>query len=241
MVEHVGPRRDHFLDRAVLAQEIRREHLDGGCRTARADGADDAGKVGGAAVVEIVAIDRGHDDVLEAKLFRRLGHALWLARVERARQAGLDVAEGAGARASVAHQHESGVLLVPALADIGAARLLADRVQTVRPHDRARLLVALGDRGLDPDPVGFFRHRRVRPMRLLRMARSVAGVENDGHGGSATYLRRRRSRRKPHHRCSRGGWVAPESFAYPRAVPSIAANYPAAPQRTTCGGGDTQL
>src|SRR5215475_132601 len=35
-------------------------------------------------------------------------------------------------------------------------------------------------------------------MRLLRMARSAAGVENDGHGSSGAYLRMRDSRRKPH-------------------------------------------
>ena len=37
VVEHVGPGRDHDLQRAVLAQEIGRQHFDGGCR-ARACG-----------------------------------------------------------------------------------------------------------------------------------------------------------------------------------------------------------
>ena len=37
VVEHVGPRRDHDLDRAVLAQEVRRQHLDGGLRGRGAD------------------------------------------------------------------------------------------------------------------------------------------------------------------------------------------------------------
>ena len=75
-------------------------------------------------------------------------------RIERARQAGLDVAEGAGARAGVAHDHEGGVLLVPALADVGAAGLLADGVQAVLADDRVGRRVALGHRRLDADPVG---------------------------------------------------------------------------------------
>src|SRR5262249_25551012 len=111
----------------------------------------------------------------------------------------LDVAERAGARAGVAHQHERRVLLIPALADIGAPRLLAHGMQVVRAHDRARLAITFRHRRLDPDPIGLFQRRCVRPVRLFRMARSAAGVENDRHGSSGTYLRIRDSRRKPHH------------------------------------------
>ena len=73
----------------------------------------------------------------EAELLDRIGDVLGLVRVERARHAGVDVAEGAGAGAGVAHDHEGGVLLLPALADIGAARFLADRDELVLAHDRA--------------------------------------------------------------------------------------------------------
>ena len=80
------------------------------------------GKVRRPAVVEVVAVDRGDDHMREPELGRRLGDMLGLGRIERAGQAGLHVAEGAGARAGVAHDHEGRVLLLPALADIGAAR-----------------------------------------------------------------------------------------------------------------------
>ena len=131
VVEDVGPRRDHHFERAVLAQEIRRQDFDRGRRAARADGADDLREMLGAAVGEIVAIDRGDDDMGEAELAGRLRDMLRLGGIERAGQPGLDVAEGAGARAGVAHDHEGGVLLVPALADVRAARLLAHRDQAV--------------------------------------------------------------------------------------------------------------
>ncbi len=80
VVEHVGPRRDHRLDRAVLAQEVGRQHLDRGRRAARADGADHRREMRRPAVVEIVAVDRGDDDVREAELRGRLGDVRGLGR-----------------------------------------------------------------------------------------------------------------------------------------------------------------
>ena len=68
VVVDVGPRLHHGLDRALLAQEVGGEHLDGGRRRARPDGADGLREMLGAAVGEIVAVDRGDDDVLQASL-----------------------------------------------------------------------------------------------------------------------------------------------------------------------------
>ena len=93
------------------------------------------------------------------KLGGRLADMRGLVRVERARQTGLHVAEGAGARAGVAHDHEGGVLLLPALADIRAAGLLAHRDQAVVAHDLVRVDIAGRHRRLDADPVGLFRRR----------------------------------------------------------------------------------
>ena len=113
-----------------------------------------------AAVGEIVAVDRGDDDMGEAQLGGRLADMRRLARIERAGQTGLDVAEGAGARAGVAHDHEGGVLLLPALADIRAAGLLAHGVQAVVAHDALRGEIAGRHRRLDADPVGLFGERQ---------------------------------------------------------------------------------
>ena len=89
------------------------------------------------AVGQVVAIDRGDHHVGEAELGHRLADMLGLGRIERARQPGPHVAERAGTGAGVAHDHEGGVLLLPALADVGAARLLADGHETVLAHDGA--------------------------------------------------------------------------------------------------------
>ena len=94
-------------------------------RAALADRADGVGEMLRAAVGEIVAIDRRDNDVRKAELGGCLADTRRFIRIERTRHAGLDVAEGAGARASVAQDHEGRVLLLPALADIRAAGFLA--------------------------------------------------------------------------------------------------------------------
>src|SRR5262249_48179376 len=144
--------------------------------------ADHRGEMRRAAVAEIVTVDRGDDHVLEPELRRRLRDPQRFRRVERPGKAGLDVAECTSAGADIAHDHEGGVFALPALADIGAARLLADRVQSVRAHDLLGLAVALRHRRLHPDPVGLAQYRRVGPMRLFRVARAGSAVENDAHG-----------------------------------------------------------
>ena len=106
------------------------------------------------AVGEIVAVDRGHHDVGEPEPGGGVADPRWLSRVERPRQAGAHVAEGAGAGAGVAHDHEGRVLLLPAFTDVGAVRLNAYGVKAVRAHDAARLCIARRARRLDPNPIG---------------------------------------------------------------------------------------
>ena len=172
VVEHVGlGLRDHF-QRAFLAQEVRRQDFDRRGRAARTDGADGLRKMLGAAIGEIVAIDRGDHDMGEPELEGGLRDMFRLGGIERAGHAGLDVAEGAGAGAGVAHDHEGGVLLVPALADIRAARLLADRDEAVFLDDFAGVGIAAGIRRAHPDPVRFRRRQRIRPVHLFGVARA---------------------------------------------------------------------
>ncbi len=181
VVVDVGRGLDDRLQRAVLAQEVRGQHLDGGLRRQRADGADGGREMRAAAVGKIVAVDRRDDDVIEPQLGHRLRHVLGLRRIERARQPGLDVAEGAGTRAGVAHDHHGGVAAGPALGDVGAARLLAHGDEAVLAQDCARLVeLRRGRRHLHPDPVRLAQHRRVGPVGLLGVARSL--VEDGDHG-----------------------------------------------------------
>ena len=86
---------------------------------------------------------RGDDDMLEAQLGRGDRDMLGLQRIDGARHAGLDVAEGAGPRAGVAQDHHRRVLLRPALADIRAGRLLAYGREVERAHQLAGFGVAV--------------------------------------------------------------------------------------------------
>ena len=65
-----------------------------------------------------------------------------LERVVPGRLAGLDVAEAAAPRAGVAEDHERRGAALPALADVRAGGLLADRVEVLRLDQRLQLAVA---------------------------------------------------------------------------------------------------
>src|SRR5438270_8417335 len=106
----------------------------------------------------------------EPELAHRLGDMPWLILIKEIWKAGLHVAEGASARARVAHDHERRVLLLPALADIRAARFLAHRDELVLAHDAVRLGPLRRTRRLDANPCGLALDRLVRPMRFLRVA-----------------------------------------------------------------------
>jgi hypothetical protein len=75
----------------------------------------------GAAIGEIVAIDRGNHHVGKTELGDGIGQAAWLGVIQRERQPSLDVAEGAGARAHISHDHHGRVPRLPAFADVRAA------------------------------------------------------------------------------------------------------------------------
>jgi hypothetical protein len=173
VIVDVRPGVDDLLERARLAQEIGGQNLDRGLGRGASDRLDAAHELEGATVRKVVPVDRGDHDVLEAELTQRLGEVLGFVRIDGAGQPGLDVAEGAGAGADIAQDHHGGVPLGPALADVGAGRLLADRVQPLRPHQAPGRVIAFGDRRFDPDPGRF-------------ATDAAAGLIKDGaHGGSA--------------------------------------------------------
>ena len=87
------------------------------------------------------------------------------------RLAGLDVAEAAAARAGVAEDHERGGAALPAVADVGAGGLLADRVQ---PLARRSSGAARGSAA----PPG---RRHLEPLRLALAERAhLAHLEHPG-------------------------------------------------------------
>ena len=141
VVEHVRPRRDDDFERAVLAQKIRRQDFD----RRRWRGARIAVIVSAKCRAPPSARSSRSTDVMTTcsrpSLRDRIGDALRLAGVERPRQSGRDVAERAGARADRAHDHHRRVALLPALADVRAARLLAHRMQAVLFDDAQRFRI----------------------------------------------------------------------------------------------------
>ena len=149
VVEHVGPCLEQRPERLLLAaEEVRRQHLDrcvGQLATQREHG---PGPVLRSAIGQVVAVDRGHDDVAQAHARGGRGDLARLERVERiAVLAREDGAVAAGARAGVAHDLERRGAAAEALADVRAAGLLAHGVQAVAPQDPLELRVARSGRG----------------------------------------------------------------------------------------------
>src|SRR5687768_432646 len=109
----------------------------------------------GAAVRLVIPIDRGHHRVLQAHRADGLGDTTRLVEIELARLAVRDRAIGAGARADIPENHERGGAVMPALADVGTVRVLANGVQLEPTHDLAQAQIILGTRGADLQPVRF--------------------------------------------------------------------------------------
>ena len=86
-------------------------------------------KMPGATVVEVVAIDRGDDSVLEIHLMDRLCGTERLEDVELGRLARRHIAERAGPGALVPEDHQGGGPHSPALVDVGAVGLFAHGVE----------------------------------------------------------------------------------------------------------------
>ena len=144
------------ISRAPLgALEVGDQHLDRGFGQAAADLGDAAGERLGAAVGQVVPVHRGDDHVRQAHALHGLGQADRLQRVERLRRAVRHRAVGAVPGADVAQDHEGGGLVLPALADVGAARLFAHGVQPQLAHHALELHVGGAAGRLDLEPPGF--------------------------------------------------------------------------------------
>ena len=153
VVEDVRPGLHHGPERLLLAVEVRDQDLDAHERAAGPDLADGRGEGAGAAVGQVVAGDAGHHDVVEAHRADRLGDAAGLVVVEPGGPAGLDGAEAAGPGAGVAEDHDRRGALVPALPDVRAAGLLADRVEVQAAQQALEVVVVVARGHPRPDPV----------------------------------------------------------------------------------------
>ena len=172
VVQHVGPRVEHGLKGCRLALEIRNQHFDAALGQPLLDVANGLRKDRRTAIRQVVAIHRGDDGVLQRHLFDGFADAARLVDVERGRLAVRHRAVGAGARADVAEDHERGRAVMPALADVGAAGVLADRVQLEVAHDAAQAQVILRPRRAHLQPLG------LRLTRFHEMQRRLDHLSN---------------------------------------------------------------
>ena len=149
-------------------------------------GVDDAHRLGvqpGAAVGQVVARDTGDGGVLQAHLLHALGDPARLVAVERLRLAGVDLAEVAAAGALVAADEERRLAVLPALEDVRAAGLLADRVEALGLHQPVELGVRRTHLrpGLDPLRLALDRGLRVADLQAQQLA-AVGGLASGGLG-----------------------------------------------------------
>ncbi len=151
MREDVGPGVDDGVDRGEVPLEIADEGLDQDVGAELVEPLDGAADVLGAAVEEIVAVDHGHHDVLEVEASDGAGDVLRLADVDgAARIAGGHRAEAAAAGADVAEEHHRRGAFAPALADVGAAGLFADRVEIELAEGLLEVMVGVAPRARGP-------------------------------------------------------------------------------------------
>ena len=129
VIENLRRGVEHELDAPILRVKIGDEHFDDDRRIHLADGADGAREMFRAAIFQIIARDRGDDDVLELHPPNGFRDALRFVFLERERFRGRDRAKAAGAGAAFARDHHSRGALAPAFPAVRALRALADGVQ----------------------------------------------------------------------------------------------------------------
>ena len=83
VIEDIRTGGDDDFSHPGFAQEIRRQDLNRSLGAARANGANDCGKMRRSAIVEIVAIDGSDDNVGKLEFFRGCGNVFGFMRIER--------------------------------------------------------------------------------------------------------------------------------------------------------------
>ncbi|EGJ77981.1 putative lipoyl synthase [Streptomyces sp. Tu6071] len=157
--EDLGARGEDLGELVRVRVEVGDEQLDlraaqGPLGGQRVDLPDGLGVEPGPAVLQVVARDARDGRVVEVHRADRLTDAARLVAVERLRLARVDLAEVAAPGALVAPDEEGGLAVLPALVDVGAAGLLAHRVQALALHEFLQLVVLGAHFGAGLDPLG---------------------------------------------------------------------------------------
>ena len=152
VAQHVRLDLGDLAQRLRLAAEVGDQHLDPAGGQQGPDLADRLGEQPGAAVVQVVAGHPGDDREPQAHAADGVGDPARLVGVVALGLARVDLAERAGPGAVVPADQEGGLPGLPALVDVGAAGLLAHRVQLLVADQALELAVvrALGRLDLQP-------------------------------------------------------------------------------------------
>ena len=122
-----------------------------------ANGANCPREMFGAAIFQIIARDRGDDDVFEFQPFDRLGHTLRLVLLERERLCGADRAKSTGSGAAFTRDHHGGRALAPAFPAIRALGAFANGMEAQIRNERLSRKEDRIRRQPDFDPGRFLR------------------------------------------------------------------------------------
>jgi hypothetical protein len=152
VVEDVGALGDDRREGHLLALEVGGEDLDLAAGRLAADLPDRRRPDPRSLVGQVVAVDARDDRVAEAHAGDRAGDARGLERVVVGRLAGLHVAEAAAPGARVPEDHERRGAALPAVPDVGAGGLLADRDEVLGLEAPGQLAVARAARHRDLEP-----------------------------------------------------------------------------------------
>src|SRR3954447_26128587 len=195
--QHLGPGGEDLGELVGLRVEVGDEQLDTAARDGGLDLAHRLRVEPRTAVGQVVAGDAGDRGVAQPHGRDALGDPARLVGVEVGRLAGVDLAEGAAPGALVAADEEGRLAVLPALVDVGAAGLLADRVQPLAADQRLQLGVLRAglEPGLDPLRLALDRHLAVadletqelaaaRPDRRTRISGGYGRLRHDPHGTS---------------------------------------------------------
>ncbi len=150
--EHVGFGLHDRGDVPFPALEVGGQDLHRAARHGLPDRPDGCRPEACSAVGQVVAGHAGHHHVPEAHRRHRLRDPSRLLLVHRARLGGHDVAEPAAPGALLAEDQERGLPVLPALEDVGAAGLLAHRVEALAAHQALEGRVVRPHPGLNLEP-----------------------------------------------------------------------------------------
>src|SRR5215472_4002752 len=134
VIQYVRLRLDHLCQGLPVALEIGNEHLYTALRHMPLDGPNSRSEDVTPAVQHIIAVHRGNHRITQTQRRYRLSDSLGLLLVNNPRAPCLHSTEATATCTRSSQQHKRGTALVPTLADIGAHRLLAHRMQAMLTH-----------------------------------------------------------------------------------------------------------